>query len=780
MADLNTGTIPYDYSIDTVGSIYESVMPGIEDILNDSSIEAGEVIEIFNKLGTKYNVIKNADGSIRNMTVEVTEKITDTASDIGSAIDSNIGQGAKMTSQIPLNTVADETAKVTFKGGLATAGKFVATEIIPAVSAVGTGIVLGKTIDSLLYNAMPEVWDAHGMQTLNPETWNSITSDSDTLGTRVFNGILGLNPETKESQQYIDENALAYIAQYMEEQGFFKTKLEGTISKDDPNNYMRKDFAASSGTYTIDEYSHTYSQAVASFNGSYVVASANAGTAIPLITGGYTYATISYKGKDFAMSYDTGSPKPTLNNFNSGISSYSSTSANLERAKKIAYMMLYGGYVKDRGIDGVGTQDEAIVPDLTNSTSVSDALTILKQTYPELWEKAVTQQVVQSDGSVKEYVYVPIGTATVDTQNATQPITGTQTQQDTTVKATDTQGIIDFISNLIGGETTPGEENTDSTTGGGITPPIVIPTGTANALWSIYNPTLAQVQSLGSFLWSSNFIDQLLKMFTSPVEAIISLHKIFGTPSTSGTGEIKVGYLSTGVDGVKLVNKQYITVNCGSVDLPEYFGNVFDYAPFTEVSIYLPFIGIISLNTADVLRSTITVTYQIDVLTGACLAQINVKRDGAGGVLYQYSGSCAISYPLSSGSYIGAVTNVLSSAISGGMKGSSLGFAGAIAGTAVGGATGMMNNRVSYDRSGNFSGNAGAMAIKKPYLIITRPQTMLANTFPRNEGYPTNYSTTVGACTGYIEVQSVHVENIPATQDELEMIESALKSGVLV
>ena len=83
-------------------------------------------------------------------------------------------------------------------------------------------------------------------------------------------------------------------------------------------------------------------------------------------------------------------------------------------------------------------------------------------------------------------------------------------------------------------------------------------------------------------------------------------------------------------------------------------------------------------------------------------------------------------------------------------------------------------------RSGGFSANAGAMGIKVPYLIIERPQTKVAETFPRLIGYPTNYSVKLGSCSNHVVVKHVHVEGINATESELEQIESLLKTGVLV
>ena len=54
--------------------------------------------------------------------------------------------------------------------------------------------------------------------------------------------------------------------------------------------------------------------------------------------------------------------------------------------------------------------------------------------------------------------------------------------------------------------------------------------------------------------------------------------------------------------------------------------------------------------------------------------------------------------------------------------------------------------------SGSISSNCGAMGIKKPYLIINRPQTQLAEDFEKYHGYPSNYTTILSNCNGFVQV----------------------------
>ena len=364
---------------------------------------------------------------------------------------------------------------------------------------------------------------------------------------------------------------------------------------------------------------------------------------------------------------------------------------------------------------------------------------------------------------------MPEGTSSIDLK----PVTGNASQSNTSIKEdTSTKALIDLITSII---TTPPTNTDIPDTGSGDTPPIVIPSGSASALYSIYNPTQEELNNFGSWLWSANFVDQLLKMFNDPMQSIIGLHKIFAQPIISGRGNIKVGYLDSGVN-TNLVSNQYVTINCGSINIKEYFGNVFDYYPYTKIQLYLPFIGIVDLDTSDTMRSSLNIKYHIDVLTGACLAEVNVKRDSHGGILYTYNGNCAVQYPLSSGSYMGIVTGIISAGI-----GVATGVSGKPllgVGMSLSGISGM---RTDVKHSGNLSGNAGAMGIKKPYIIITRPQTHVADEVEKFTGYPTNNTLTLSNVNGYAKVNYVHVEEIEgAFNSEKDEIERLLKEGVII
>lgn len=467
---------------------------------------------------------------------------------------------------------------------------------------------------------------------------------------------------------------------------------------------------------------------------------------------------------------------------------------------QMAIMLVHGERHENTSVPGTGNQPNATVPNINSQSTPQEVADALNNTFPDLEGNRV-EMPVAVPGTIPKpvtYVQVPLPASVTSTSQGTEPIikptetpqanpginpqTATDPLAALVLKILTAQQAINMPDPAADPEQYPNgvpEEPVNANPAGvgtGVTPPLVVPVGSASALWAVYNPTQAQIDELGAWLWSNNFVDQLLKMFNDPMQAIIGLHKTFIPPITGAAQDIKVGYLNSGVSSLT-VPVQYSTVDCGTINCAEYFGNVFDYSPYTKIYLYLPFIGFKELDVSQVMRGRINVTYHGDAYTGCCLAEVSVTRDGeSGGVLYTYSGDCAARYPLSHGSYMGIVNAI---------AGIGIGIGTALAGApsmGIAGALGMAQHaRATVEHSGSFSGNSGAMGIKKPYLVIMRPQTAMAKNYEHFTGQPSNSNVVLSSASGYVRVKECHVEDIAtATDAEKQMIESALKTGVII
>lgn len=305
--------------------------------------------------------------------------------------------------------------------------------------------------------------------------------------------------------------------------------------------------------------------------------------------------------------------------------------------------------------------------------------------------------------------------------------------------------------------------------------PVPVPTlGTAKRMYTVHKLTDAQLQALGGYLWSGSFISLIEHMFTEPSSAIIGLHTLWhnGSLPLGGSENIKLGSVDSGCTGT-LVTNQFTEFSCGSVTIPEYYGNVTDYEPYTSVQLYLPFIGFVSLNANEVMASTIEVKYGIDIFTGVCLARVFVTRDGVTQELYNFSGCCSVQQPITGANYSNTITGVI-----GGIVG---GFAtGNVAGAVAGGLEGAMANKPSYERSGSLGSNSGALAYKKPFILINRPLAFNASNYSYYYGHPTNWTVTLSEVHGYTRVKDIHLSTATCTEIEKEEIVSLLKQGVIL
>lgn len=304
-------------------------------------------------------------------------------------------------------------------------------------------------------------------------------------------------------------------------------------------------------------------------------------------------------------------------------------------------------------------------------------------------------------------------------------------------------------------------------------PPLPTLSAVDTGFISLYNPTPAQVQALASYMWSSGFdIDTFRKIVADPMDCILGM-AIFPLDPLSGTAKIiKVGNLSTPVT-MPPVLSQWQEKDCGTLDVQEFWGSYLDYSPYTKISLYLPYIGIVPLDTDDVMNGPIRVVYHVDMLSGACVAYVLCH----GTQLYTYNGQCSCNIPITSNDFTNTVNGVLGIA---GNVGSLIASGGKSAASDL---TGVVSNAVNafkpnIQKSGALSGTGGLMGVQTPYLIMQRPKQSLARTHAATKGYPANISVVLGDITGYAEIDAIHLEGVPCTQAEAEEIEQLLKSGV--
>lgn len=451
----------------------------------------------------------------------------------------------------------------------------------------------------------------------------------------------------------------------------------------------------------------------------------------------------------------------------------------LDVVKLVFGSTMHGG----GGVDGATPESGAVYPTDTSKS--------LEELYPTWYDNGIDVITNPVADLIEDAVerWVPLSLSKTNNSNDTDDTASTETQTDaqdgTNPDDSQKNQLADAIKSLTEALTRDGilppDPSTPTDPSGETptpTPPVI--TGAGSDLIAIYNPTKAQIQAFNQFLWSLD-PTQLVnwkKVFVNPIEAVIALQMIYVTPITGETRNIKCGYIETDVPS-KIVTNQYKEIDCGSVDITEYFHNVWDYIA-TDIQIYLPFIGIVPLNVSDIMNSTIRLRYRVDVYTGTCLAQITVYKGNSWGTLYTFPGNCSVQLPITSGQF-GAMWGAMIGAIGIGIGGAVAGIPGAGVMADNYAASKLMNSGgVAMQRSGHIGANAGALGIRTPYLIITRKVPLDAHLYETQYGFPANKTVVLGNMRGYTRVKDIHLSGIPCTDDELEQIERLLKDGVII
>lgn len=357
----------------------------------------------------------------------------------------------------------------------------------------------------------------------------------------------------------------------------------------------------------------------------------------------------------------------------------------------------------------------------------------------------------------------------------------------------------------------------------------------------IYNPTLAQVQDLARYLWTDESVigtiwNHIKQYFESPMEAILGFNLVPVPVPNGGVEDFALMYIKTGVMMNTAAN-QFVDRDCGTFELKPYYGSALDYSPHTKVSCFLPYIGTVQLNTDEVMGTTLQVKYRVDICSGSCVAKIFVN----GSCLYQYSGHCAINIPISASdfsSYVSSAISVAKLAI-GAATGAGMAAAASVLSdpvqqtnqvvtrttttteTARNPLSGrqittgtrsivetterpadvsstqasfdgltpsnisntvgqIMGSKPHVEHSGSFSGNTGYLGVRRPFLIIERPNMCMPEQYQQFNGFPAMITMPLSECTGFTQVQQVQLTGMEATNPEQSEILQMLKTGVIL
>lgn len=277
-------------------------------------------------------------------------------------------------------------------------------------------------------------------------------------------------------------------------------------------------------------------------------------------------------------------------------------------------------------------------------------------------------------------------------------------------------------------------------------------------------------------LWDSSIFDiaTFQKLVESPLDSLIQLQAVPIDPHNAGTAHIMLGNFDTEAIA-PVIDQEYYTIDCGTLNVQEFWGSALDYNPYTECTLWVPMVGFRDVDVNDIMGKTIHLKYNYSIFDGNLTAQLMCGN----AVLYKWPGNVMETIPVSQrvNEKMKAIASGAASILGGAVGG---GGAGLAAG-AISAAINVAFAQTHVSRSGTMEGSTGLLDDFMPFLIIKRPIQSLAAGFKTQKGYPSNMTAVLNTCSGYTEVEYIHLTGIDgATDTELEEIESLLKEGVII
>lgn len=314
-----------------------------------------------------------------------------------------------------------------------------------------------------------------------------------------------------------------------------------------------------------------------------------------------------------------------------------------------------------------------------------------------------------------------------------------------------------------------------------------------------YAMTSNRTQQLGWKLWGASFVELIEKVNNNPIENVISL-KVFPFDLSGTEEEVKLGNVGMDVNGERIDSENYnYRRNIGTFTVRKKYNSFLDFAPFTKLSIWLPFIGLKDLDASFCMGKTISLRYIVDIITGACKAELRYN----GAVFQDFEGSIGIDIALAASNRAQVEAAFLSNTVSsitrnagqivGGLKGASGASLDTNVATGTGGGAvqGIANigadllqsalNQYHTTTSGAPSPACSAYQTRDAFLIYDRPTYQELKAFNRSFGRMCMLSRTLGNLTGFTQTSGmVDLSGIPCLEEERERIRALLSSGITI
>lgn len=347
---------------------------------------------------------------------------------------------------------------------------------------------------------------------------------------------------------------------------------------------------------------------------------------------------------------------------------------------------------------------------------------------------------------------------------------------------------------------------------------------------NVFNRSFAvnsnNVRQLADFLWNADetkfneIVKGLALMGENPMNGIIDLRlfpfNVALKNSATQAEPIVIGRTNTGINGIKLTENVNSLIDLGECTFFTKFKNFLDYEPYTTAQLYIPYIGVVPVSTAEFMGHKISVKMIVDYTTGAGTAIVFkddipfIYRNGVVGVSIPMTGTDSSTYANTViGNVVSGVSQIATAGIgssanfemaninsqissnssSASAYRSAVGASGQRAGAVASGTGGIMGGLgniyngfttpVQYQSAGASSPSVATWQPQKCYFIIDRPILNVPDNYGRTVGYACEVTGKLSDFKGFTVVSNPEI-SFKCTETEKTMLSQLLNSGVFI
>ena len=305
---------------------------------------------------------------------------------------------------------------------------------------------------------------------------------------------------------------------------------------------------------------------------------------------------------------------------------------------------------------------------------------------------------------------------------------------------------------------------------------------------SMYEITHEQLNSFINYFWGSgitadsNILELLQGLYGNISEAVLGVTFVpINLAIPKSQKGVKIGRLETSFLW-NYITDNVVAKTIGTIDIKPQSKRktFFDYAPYTEIKLYLPYLGIVDLDTNSYMDTTLTVKLIVDVASGN--ASYALLSDGCLYDTFTFQLGVSIPFTLSNGSQIQAsyMQNAISCALT-------------VATTPINPVSGVKTIGTelsaltdvtvpSYNNKGSISGASTLGNCQNCILYIKRPIYNRPSNYGRMVGFPVNKTFKLSTLKGYTVCENAKIASFDSkpTDTEYNEIISLLEKGVIL